>query len=106
MRLNSSEYIPLLATKGAWLLGSWTFSLAALGGLPGFDHLFSGPLDMQLHNTYFVLNTGYATLPIFAIVATLVTIVRGIVGRFEQRGIKVVVRLLVLLRMLLLSIRS
>ena len=104
MRLNSSKHISPIATEGAWLLGSWAFSLAALGGLLGFDHLFSSPLDIQMHNTYFVLSTGYAALPIFTIVATLVTVARGIIKRFEQRGIKVVLGLLALLWMLLLTV--
>ncbi|RZL14099.1 MAG: hypothetical protein EOO62_06375 [Hymenobacter sp.] len=94
MRQNSSEYVTIAAIEIAWLLGSWAISFGLLGLVVGFSRLAAGPLDIQMHNQYFVLSVGYAVFPIFVFVATVVTVVRGVLGRFKQDSIKAVLGLL------------
>jgi hypothetical protein len=91
---NSSKHVAIIVTEIAWLLGSWAFSYVVLGMAVGFNYLAAGPLDIQMHNTYFVLSTGYAVFPIFILVATVVTVVRGVVAGFKHNSIKVVLGLL------------
>ncbi|GAB3638081.1 hypothetical protein GCM10027422_36710 [Hymenobacter arcticus] len=94
MRANNSEYVTSISVELAWLLGSWAFSFVLLGLVVGFGRLAAGPLDIQLHNRYFMLSVGYAVFPIFVVVATVVTAVRGALGRFKQNSIKAVLGLL------------
>ncbi|MDJ0366023.1 hypothetical protein QMK33_12740 [Hymenobacter sp. H14-R3] len=94
MRPNNSEYVTSISVELAWLLGSWAFSFALLGVVFGFGRLAAGPLDIQLHNRYFMLTAGYATFPVFVLVATVVTVVRGVLVRFRQDSIKAVLGLL------------
>jgi hypothetical protein len=104
MRANNSEHVTTIAVELAWLLGSWAFSFAVVGWLFGFKRLLTGPLDIQLHNTYFRLTTGYAVFPFFVFVATVVTGARGVIARFKQVSINTVLALLGLLWGLLLFV--
>jgi DMSO/TMAO reductase YedYZ heme-binding membrane subunit len=104
MRPDKSEYVTLISVELAWLLGSWAFSFVLLGLVVGFNRLAAGPLDIQMHNQYFVLSTGYAVFPIFVFVATIVTVVRGVLGRFKQNNIKAVLGLLAIVWVFLLLV--
>lgn len=104
MRSDNSEYVPLISVEIAWLLGSWAISFVLLGLVVGFSRLAAGPLDIQLHNRYFMLSVGYAVFPIFVVVATIVTVVRGALGRFKSNTIKAVLGLLGVVWALLLLV--
>ncbi|GAA4506016.1 hypothetical protein GCM10023172_34710 [Hymenobacter ginsengisoli] len=66
----------------AWLLGSWAISFGCLGWLIGFKQLWVKQLDIQLHNTYFVVPPWAAAFPFFLISATIITCVRAGMTRF------------------------
>jgi hypothetical protein len=74
------------ATEIAWLLGSWAFSYLLVGVLlgyfspQGYRLFWTHPLDVQMHNTYFVLDVFSATLPFFGITSLLVASVRALRG--------------------------
>ena len=104
MRLKADSY----ATKNilievAWLLGSWAISFGLLGWLIGFKQLGARQLDIQMHNTYFVLPLWAAALPFFTFFATIITSMRAISARFRQRSTLVVLGVLGLLWTLLVS---
>ena len=87
----------------AWLLGSWAISFGALGLVFGFNNLWVRQLDIQMHNTYFVLPPWALSLPIFAFFATIVTSMRALKARFRQRTTLIVLVLLGVLWILLAS---
>ena len=68
----------------AWLLGSWAFSWALLSQLFGYSYLRHPQLDIQLHNTYFVLPPLLLTALVCLPVATLVTGGRVLAGAFRR----------------------
>ena len=70
----------------AWLLGSWAFSWALLSQLFGYNYLWHPQLDIQMHNTYFVIQPLLLTTLLFLPVATLVTGVRVLAGAFRHFG--------------------
>ncbi|GAB3588317.1 hypothetical protein [Hymenobacter daeguensis] len=70
----------------AWLLGSWAFSWLLLSRLLGYDYLRKPQLDIQLHNTYFVLQPLMLTTLLFLPIATVLTGVRVSVGAFRHFG--------------------
>jgi hypothetical protein len=106
MRPDKSEYVTLISVELAWLLGSWAFSFGLLGLVVGFSRLAAGPLDIQMHNQYFMISTGYAVFPIFVVVATIVTVVRGVLVRFKSNTIKAVLGLLAIVWAFLLLVIS
>ena len=75
-----------LLIEFAWLLGSWAFSFLVVGELIGYGTLWNGPIDVQLHNTYFVLTTATAVLPFFVVVALLTTTIRAVSSRLQNRS--------------------
>ena len=64
----------------AWLLGSWAFSFGAVNLMVGLPMLPSGVVDIQMHNTYFVMSTTVAALPFFLILASAITTLRLLAG--------------------------
>jgi hypothetical protein len=70
----------------AWLLGSWAFSWLLLSLLLGFGYLWQPQLDIQLHNTYFVLPPLLLTTLALLPVATVVTAGRALTGAFRRFG--------------------
>lgn len=80
----------LFAIEIAWLLGSWAISYVLVGILVSYSStldyqlFWPTPLDIQLHNTYFVLGIFEATLPFFLLIALLATSIRVLLGGFRQ----------------------
>ncbi|MBH8556914.1 hypothetical protein [Hymenobacter negativus] len=70
----------------AWLLGSWAFSWLLLSLLMGFNYLWQPKLDIQMHNTYFVLPPLLLTTLVWLPVATVVTGVRVLTSAFRNSG--------------------
>jgi hypothetical protein len=87
----------------AWLLGSWAISFGLLGWLIGYKQLWVRQLDIQMHNTYFVLPPWAVALPFFAFFATIITGVRAVVLRFRRRSTWLVLAMLGVLWGLLVS---
>jgi hypothetical protein len=79
MRLKAA-YIEALCLVGCYLA-----SFLLLGALIGYRIFLHNPLDIQMHNTYFVLHNTVATLPIFLIVALVVTGARTIAEPLRTR---------------------
>ena len=52
--------------------------------------LRSGEVDIQMHNTYFVMSTAVATLPLFLVFASAITSLRLLVGVGRNAVTKVV----------------
>jgi len=104
MRLiDSRRYVRNTLIEIAWLLGSWAISFGLLGWVIGFNKLGASQLDIQMHNTYFVLPPWVVALPFFAFFATIVAGVRAVKARFRQRSTLVVLAMLGLLWALLAS---
>ncbi|MGI4737892.1 MAG: hypothetical protein ACRYG7_22215 [Janthinobacterium lividum] len=103
MRLQAAAYAKHALLEIAWLLGSWAISFGLLGWLIGFNHLGARQLDIQLHNTYFVLPPWAVALPFFTLFATSFTSIRAARSRFQQRSTNLVLVGLYLLWVLLLT---
>jgi heme/copper-type cytochrome/quinol oxidase subunit 1 len=88
--MRSPSRAKLLAIEIAWLLGSWAFSYLLTGVLlgyfssQGYRLFWSSPVDIQMHNTYFVLGIFEATLLLFLFIALLLTATRVLVGGFRR----------------------
>lgn len=80
-------------TELAWLFGSWAFSYLLVGVLLGYSSpqgyqlLWVSPLEIQMHNTYFVLDVFSATLPFFLLTALVVTSIRAFRGRNRRAAL-------------------
>jgi hypothetical protein len=86
----------------AWLTGCFVLSFLATGALVGYQPVLpGGVLDIQMHNTYFVLSWWLALLPLFLAAATPLTLVRAAQARFAQRSTNVVLGALLLVWLLL-----
>ncbi|MVN75579.1 hypothetical protein GO988_04495 [Hymenobacter sp. HMF4947] len=99
MKLASKMRGKAVVTELAWLLGSWAFSFAAVGKLFG---KYAGTLDIQLHNTYFVLPVLLLASLLFIVVSPVVTGVRVVVGRGQNVSASIVLALLTGVWLLLL----
>lgn len=67
-----------LVRELAWLLGSWAFSYAVVGAKFGS---YRGSLDIQLHNTYFVVSVAGLATVFFLVLAPVVTGARVLASR-------------------------
>jgi len=96
MRLNA------IKTEALWLLGCYLLVLMLYGVMAGSWSFWQGTLDIQMHNTYFVISNALATLPFFVVVALVVTSARAIAAPLRTRYTWIV--LLLLSGLVLLSI--
>jgi hypothetical protein len=103
VRLKVGKNAKIALLEIAWLLGSWAISLGLLGWLIGFNQLWAKQLEIQMHNTYFVLPPWAAAWPFFVFFATIVTSVRALLTRFQRRPMLLVLGVLGLLWALLVS---
>jgi len=86
----------------AWLAGCLVLSFLATGALVGYQTVSpGGTLDIQMHNTYFVLSWWLMLLPLFLAAATPLTLVRAAQARFAQRSTNAVLGVLALIWLLL-----
>jgi hypothetical protein len=65
-------------TEVLWLVGCYAVSFLLLGVLAGSWFFWQSTLDIQMHNTYFVVSNTLATVPLFLVVALVVTGTRAI----------------------------
>jgi hypothetical protein len=72
MRRNAIAY------EALWLISCYGVSFLLLGFLIGYRVFLHNPLDIQMHNTYFVISNTLATLPLFVIIALVVASARMI----------------------------
>jgi hypothetical protein len=97
MRLQKDGNALTALLEIAWLLGSWAISFGWLGWIIGFKQLWARQLDIQMHNTYFVLPPWAAALPLFLFTATSSTSMRVTATRFRRRSTLLVFGILAVL---------
>lgn len=85
----------------AWLAGCYALSFPATRVLLGSWVMPWKILDIQMHNTYFVLPGWVGLLPLFLAAATPLTLVRAAQARFAQRSTNVALGALLLVWLLL-----
>jgi len=85
----------------AWLAGCYALAIPATRVLLGSWVIPWVTLDIQMHNTYFVLPGWVGLLPMFLVAATPLTLVRAAQTRFAQRGTNVALGVLALVWLLL-----
>jgi hypothetical protein len=88
------------AIEALCLIGCYVASFLLLGALIGYRIFLHNPLDIQMHNTYFVLHNTIATLPLFLIVALIVTGARAIAEPLRTRYTWAILLLLGMVAML------
>jgi hypothetical protein len=88
MRCNAIAY------EALWLISCYGVSFLLLGFLIGYRIFLHNPLDIQMHNTYFVISNTLATLPLFLIIALVVTSARMIAAPLRTPCTRVVLWLL------------
>lgn len=74
-----------LFTELAWLLGSWAFSLLVLGRAIGYEKLLAATLDIQMHNTYFVLSPLILSIPLLTVTMVVQTGLRRFLKKSQSR---------------------
>jgi hypothetical protein len=72
------KFLKALGTELVWLAGSYAAAFGALWALG-----VRSTLDIQMHNTYFVLSAPVAAVPVFAGLAAIGTAGRLASGRFR-----------------------
>ncbi|NML64209.1 hypothetical protein HHL22_03225 [Hymenobacter sp. RP-2-7] len=85
----------------AWLAGCYALAIPATRVLLGSWLMPWGILDIQMHNTYFVMPGWTGLLPLFLAAATPLTLVRAAQARFAQRSTNLALGALALLWLLL-----
>jgi hypothetical protein len=76
---------------------AWLVSCYVVAFLMVLNLVRNPPLDIQMHNTYFVLSRSYLTTPLFAAIASAATAVRLATSRWRTGYTKVVMIGLILL---------
>jgi len=76
------------------LIGCYVVSFLLLGTLIGYRVFLHNPLDIQMHNTYFVLHNTVATLPLFLLIALVVTGTRAVANSLRTRYTRAILLLL------------
>lgn len=80
-----------ILTELAWLLGSWVSSWVATSKILG---QYTGIVDIQLHNTYFVVPVLALATILALIIATIATGARVLAGRGRNVAASVVLLVL------------
>ena len=84
-------------------MGYYVLSFLATGALTGYHTVWPGAtVDIQMHNTYFVLTWWLALLPLFLAAAVPATWVRAAQAAWRQRATNAVLAGLALPTLLLL----
>jgi len=83
-----------IRTEVLWLLSCYVLVFVLYGILAGSWLFWQSTLDIQMHNTYFVINNAQATLPLFVVMALVVTSARIIAAPLRTRYTWVVLLLL------------
>jgi hypothetical protein len=72
-------------TEALWLLGCYLLAFVLVGVLVGSWRFWQGTLDIQMHNTYFVISNMLVTLVLFWVLAVVVTGARAIAAPLRTR---------------------
>ncbi len=80
--------------EALWLLGCYLLSFVLYGVLAGSWLFWQGTLDIQLHNTYFVVSHLQVILVLFWVLALVVTSARAIAAPLRTRYTWVVLLIL------------
>ncbi len=91
-----------IRTEALWLLGCYAVAFLLVRVLTGFWVFGQSTLDIQLHNTYFILDNMWAILPLFVPVALAVTGARAIAEPLRTRYTWLVLLLLCGLALLII----
>ena len=83
-----------IRTEIIWLLSCYALVFVLYGLVTGVWKLWQGTLDIQMHNTYFVISHTLATVPLFAVVTLVVTGARAIAAPLRTRYTWVILLLL------------
>ena len=95
MSRSVSEVLRLFGLEATWLVGSYGAAYLVA------RHLMGVPvLDIQMHNTYFVLNVTAGAILLFSVLAPVVTALRVAIGRKTAYTIPVLAGLTTLLLLL------
>ena len=65
-----------IKTELLWLLSCYLLVFVLYGIMAGSWLFWQSTLDIQMHNTYFVISNTIATLPLFVVVTLVVTSAR------------------------------
>jgi hypothetical protein len=71
--------------ESLWLLGCYAMAYVLYGLIMGTWRIWQGTLDIQMHNTYFVVSHALATLLLFVATALVVTSARAIAAPLRTR---------------------
>ena len=100
-------FVRAFITELAWLAGCYVLAGLAMGALLGYRLVLpGGVVDIQLHNTYFVLSWWLVVLPLFLVVASPLTLGRAARGRFARPSTNVALGVLGLGWVFLLALLS
>jgi hypothetical protein len=93
-------------TEALWLLGCYALSFLLFGVLSGSWVFWRSTLDIQMHNTYFVISKMQAILPLFWVLALVITSARAIAAPLRTRYTWVVLLVLgtVVILLILLAV--
>lgn len=72
-------------TEALWLLSCYLLAFLLYGVLIGSWRFWLGTLDIQMHNTYFVISNMQAIVPLFWVLALVVTSARAIAAPLRTR---------------------
>lgn len=92
-----------IKTEAFWLLGCFSLAYLLYGTLVGFWSLWRGTLDIQMHNTYFVVSHLHAVLLLFWVLTLVVTSARAIAAPLRTRYTWVVLLVFGLVALLLVG---
>jgi len=95
-----------IKTECFWLLGCFLLAFLLYGMLVGFWTLWRGTLDIQMHNTYFVVSHLHAVVLLFWVLTLVVTSARAIAAPLRTRYTWVVLLVFGLVLLLLVGIAA
>ena len=82
-RRCTTEVLQWVGVELAWLVGSYALAFWGVKLLLGYSAHEVNTLDIQMHNTYFVLSVPVLAPPLFLAIASVTTAVRLASGRFR-----------------------
>ncbi len=94
---------PAIKKEVLWLLGCYLLAYLVYGTLVGFWSLWQGTLDIQMHNTYFVVSHLHVVFLLFWVLTLAVTSGRAIAAPLRTRYTWVVLLVFGLVALLLIG---
>jgi len=90
-------------TEALWLLSCYALVFVLYGFVAGSWRFWQSTLDIQMHNTYFVISNAQMTVPFFVLAALVVTSARAIAAPLRTPYTWVVLVVLGLVMVLLVG---